>query len=255
MKNMAPLIGITSCTQHTQDFPKHRVGAEYIGAIASACNALPVLIPALGSDLDIAGLLERLDGILLTGSPSNVDPARYGSVPEAADLALDLDRDATTFPLIHQALAKGVPLFGICRGFQELNVALGGSLHQFVHLQAGMMDHRWHDTDPLEVQYRMAHSVALAPGGILQNILGGKETIQVNSLHWQGVKDLSPALSVEAFAEDGLVEAVSVMGAPAFALAVQWHPEYKALENPVSMALFGAFAEACNARLASRGKT
>jgi putative glutamine amidotransferase len=117
-----------------------------------------------------------------------------------------------------------------------------------------MMDHRWHDTDPLEVQYRMAHSVALAPGGILQHLLGGRETIQVNSLHWQGVKDLSPALSVEAIAEDGLIEAVSVTGAPAFALAVQWHPEYKALENPVSMALFGAFTEACSARQSARKK-
>jgi putative glutamine amidotransferase len=245
---MAPLIGITACTKQTQDFPKHMVGAEYIEAISGACEALPVLIPALGAELDSAHLLDRLDGILLTGSPSNVDPARYGSVPETADMALDPARDATTFPLIHQALAKGVPILGICRGFQELNVALGGSLHQFVHLQPGMMDHRWHDTDPLEVQYRLAHSVTLTPGGILQNILGGQESIQVNSLHWQGVKVLSPALSIEAYAEDGLVEAVSVTGAPAFALAVQWHPEYRALENPVSMALFRAFTEACHAR-------
>lgn len=251
---MAPLIGITACTKQTSDFAKHMVGAEYIEAIASACESIPVLIPALGADLDIAGLLERLDGILLTGSPSNVDPARYGTLPEISSMALDPARDATSFPLIQQALARGVPLFGICRGFQELNVALGGSLHQFVHLQAGMMDHRWHDTDPLEVQYRLAHSVALVPGGILQNLLGGQETIQVNSLHWQGIKDLSPALMVEAFAEDGLVEAVSVRGAPAFALAVQWHPEYQALENPISMALFGAFAEACNTRLAQRSK-
>jgi putative glutamine amidotransferase len=180
-----------------------------------------------------------------------VHPSHFGEDVLDEALPLDPERDGWTLPLIPKALALGVPLFAICRGFQEVNVALGGSLHQAVHEQPGHADHRDDDEDPVEVQYGLAHAVDIVGGGMLERIVGARH-IEVNSLHGQGVNRLAPGLAVEARAPDGLVEAFSFPGAKAFVLGVQWHPEWQAAENPVSMRLLAAFGAACRERQAHR---
>lgn len=248
----APLVGISACSRSSGALPFQWVGLKYIEAIALGSQATPLLIPALGSLLDFPSLLERLDGVFLSGSPSNVDPRRYDAERRFDAALLDTARDDTSFPLIEAALAAGVPLLAVCRGFQELNVALGGSLHQHVREVPGKADHREPQHAPPEQQYAPAHRVTLVPGGALQALLGGKTAIQVNSLHHQGIDRLAPRLAAEAHADDGLIEAVRVTGASTFALAVQWHPEWKVLENPDALSLFRAFGAACRARQAAR---
>jgi putative glutamine amidotransferase len=226
----------------------HAVGEKYIVAVTAAAGATPLLIPALGEEVDWDEMFGLVDGILLTGSHSNVAPHHYAGEASAPGTLHDPERDATTLALIPRALAAGVPLFAICRGFQEMNVALGGSLHQKVHLMDGLMDHREDET--LEVdedRYRPAHEVRLTPGGMLADIAGA-ETMMVNSLHEQGVDRLAPGLDVEAVAPDGLVEAFRVHGVDTFNLAVQWHPEWRATENLFSSTLFRRFGEACRRR-------
>jgi putative glutamine amidotransferase len=220
--------------------------------VVLGAGAVPVLIPAIGAALPLDALLDRLDGILVTGSPSNVDPAHYGGpAPREGNLA-DVARDATTLPLIRRALERGIPLLAICRGIQELNVALGGSLHQHVHELPGRRDHRSDKTKDYAGRYAPVHPIALTEGGRLIEVMGGASTIQVNSLHGQGIDRIAPGLVVEALAEDGTIEAVSAPSCPGFALGVQWHPEWRVQENPWSMRLFGAFAEAARARASSR---
>jgi putative glutamine amidotransferase len=182
---------------------------------------------------------------MLTGSASNVQAILYGQEVLNLELPQDAARDATTLPLIRAAIKRGIPLLAICRGFQELNVALGGTLHQAVQEVPGMMDHRDSPLDPLEKQYGPAHRVHIAPGGKLARILGGAAEIMVNSLHGQGVDRLAPGLVAEATADDGLVEACSVSTAPGFTLAVQWHPEWQLAANRDSMKIFKAFGQAC----------
>jgi putative glutamine amidotransferase len=240
---MKPLVGIPACVRVQGDHPVHLTGDKYIRAVSEGAGALPLLVPALGDGIDLDDLVARLDGLLVTGSASNVEPHHYGGPPSAKGTLHDPARDATTLPLIRAALAAGVPLLGICRGFQELNVALGGTLHQRVHEVPGLSDHREDETAPLEVQYGPAHSVTLVPGGVLARLAGGNE-VRVNSVHGQGIDRLAPALAVEATAPDGLVEAVRVADAPAFALAVQWHPEWRFRDDPLSTALFAAFGQA-----------
>jgi putative glutamine amidotransferase len=250
-----PLIGIPACLMADEGFGFHRVGDKYVMAVLDGAGGLPLLIPALGPRLDRAALLPRLDGLLITGARSNVEPHHYGALLPAAHELADLRdpaRDATVLPLIREAIAVGVPLLAICRGLQELNVALGGTLHQEVHALPGRLDHRSDKSVPPQERYRDAHPVALTPGGRLQALLDGATEIRVNSLHGQAIDRLAPGLVVEAVAADGTLEAVSVAGAAAFALAVQWHPEWRVLDNPVSRALFAAFGAACRARQAAR---
>lgn len=244
---MKPLIGVTACTRILGHSPFHVAGDKYIRAAAEGAGGTPVLIPALGDSLDLSHLLDRLDGLLITGSPSNVHPSHYDGPPSDDPSHHDPDRDATTLPLIRLAIERGVPLLGICRGFQELNVALGGTLHAKVHEVPGMNDHRENESAPLEVQYGPSHPVDLVPGGMLAG-LAGTTRVTVNSLHGQGVQRLSPRLTVEATAPDGLVEAARVTGAPAFAVGVQWHPEWQFWENPLSAALFQSFGAAAGQR-------
>jgi putative glutamine amidotransferase len=231
--------------------PFHIAGDKYIRAVSEGAGALPLVIPALGASLDIADLLGRLDGLLITGSPSNVEPARYGGPSSVAGTLHDPERDGTTLPLIRAAVSAGVPLLAICRGIQELNVALGGTLHQRVQELPGKLDHRADDERPVEEQYAKVHPVSLTPGGMLAQITGAAE-IRVNSLHAQAIDSVADGLSVEAVAPDGLVEAVSVTGAASFALAVQWHPEWRFWECADSSAIFRAFGTACAERVASR---
>ena len=247
-----PIVGVPACLVEADRFGFHQVGDKYVTGVLDGAGALPLLIPALGARLDPAHLLPCLDGLLVTGSPSNVAPQHYGGPAAAPDSPGDAARDATTLPLIRAALAAAVPLFAICRGLQELNVALGGSLHQAVHTLPGRLDHRSDKSVPPAERYAAAHPVRLTPGGTLQALLGGAATIMVNSLHGQAIDRLAPGLAVEALAADGTIEAVRVEGAPGFALAVQWHPEWRLRENPDAQRLFAAFGAACRARAAAR---
>jgi putative glutamine amidotransferase len=231
--------------------PFHAVGEKYARAVLDAADGLPLLIPALAEELRLDELITRLDGLVFTGSPSNVEPHHYEGAPSHPGTLHDPARDATTLPLIRKAVRAGVPVLGICRGFQEINVAFGGSLHQRVHEVPGHIDHRDDESQPLEVQYGPAHEVLLQSGGLLHS-LAGTDRARVNSLHWQGIERLGDGLAVEARAPDGLIEAFRVEGAARFALAVQWHPEWKVMENALSRALFSAFGGACRDRVESR---
>ncbi len=242
-----PLIGIPADRRMVGAHPFHMVGEKYARAVLDAAGAAPLLIPSLADELGFDELLQRLDGLLFTGSPSNVEPHRYDGPPSAPGTLHDPARDATTLPLIRKAVRAGVPVFGICRGFQEMNVAFGGTLHQKLHEVPGHLDHRDDGTQPLEVQYGPAHDVTLEPGGVLRS-LAASDRIQVNSLHNQGIDRLGAELAVEARAPDGVIEAFRVRDAQRFALAVQWHPEWKVMSNPFSRALFAAFGQASRER-------
>jgi putative glutamine amidotransferase len=242
-----PLIGIPADRRLLGHHYFHCVGEKYLLAIAEGADATPVLIPSLGEALNIKDLLADFDGILLTGSASNVEPHRYNGPASDPGTLHDAFRDATTLPIIPAAVACGMPLLAICRGFQEANVAFGGTLWQKIHEVEGFRNHREDPAAPLDVQYGPAHDVTLTPGGLLQEI-SGADRITVNSLHSQGVQTLAPALEVEARAPDGVIEAFRVRSAPSFAVAVQWHPEWKFKENAFSRALFAAFGKAARER-------
>jgi putative glutamine amidotransferase len=251
MAPVRPLIGIHADRRMVGHHPFHMVGEKYARAVLDAAGGAPLLIPALAEELRFDELLERLDALLFTGSPSNVEPHRYQGTPSAPGTLHDPARDATTLPLIRKAVAAGIPVLGICRGFQEMNVAFGGTLHQKLHELPGLLDHRDDDTQPLEVQYGPAHEVTLETGGLLRS-LAASDRIQVNSLHSQGIDRLGSELAVEARAPDGVVEAFRVRSAASFALAVQWHPEWQVMANPFSRALFGAFGQAASQRAQAR---
>jgi putative glutamine amidotransferase len=218
-----PVVGVPACLVPRDGFAFHHVGDKYVDSVIDGAGGLPLLIPALGPRLEVDALLAELDGLLVTGSPSNVEPHHYGGPAARPDSPCDPARDATTLPLIRRALGLGVPLLAICRGLQELNVALGGTLHQEVHELAGRLDHRSDKSVPPAERYQ-------------------------DSLHAQAIDRLADGLAIEALAPDGTIEAVSVRNAPGFALAVQWHPEWRLLDNPTSRRLFAAFGAACRAR-------
>ena len=207
-----PLIGIPACLMLDEGFGFHRVGDKYVTAVLDGAGGLPVLIPALGPRLERAALLARLDGLLITGARSNVEPHHYGGGPPPEGSPNDPARDATILPLIREAIAAAVPLLAICRGIQELNVALGGTLHQEVHALPGRLDHRSDKSVPPQERYGDVHAIALTPCGMLQALLDGAAEIRVNSLHGQAIDRLAPGLVVEATAQDGTIEAVSVAG-------------------------------------------
>jgi len=250
MRPRKPVVGIPADRRLLGPHWFHCVGEKYIRAVAEAADAVPVLVPALG-EVHLEEWLDSFDAMLLTGSPSNVEPHRYQGPPSEPDTWHDPERDATTLPLIPAAIAAGLPVLGICRGFQEMNVAFGGTLWQKLQEVPGYRDHREDKEAPLEVQYGPAHEVELEEGGLLRRI-AGKGSILVNSLHSQGVHRLGQGLVVEGRAPDGVIEAFRVEQAPAFAVAVQWHPEWKATDNEFSRALFAAFGEAGRERAARR---
>lgn len=244
-----PVVLVPACNRQLGHHPFHVAGQKYIDAVRLA-GGLPLVVPAAGAH-EVDELLALADGVLLTGSPSNVHPRHFDQVVHDDTLPLDPVRDDWTLPLIPRALALGVPLFAICRGFQEMNVALGGSLHQAVQDQSGLLDHRNDDQRPIDIQYGPAHPVQIVPGGLLETLLGESE-FMVNSLHGQGINRLASGLRIEALAPDGVVEAVTATAAPRFNLAVQWHPEWRARENPISMKLLRAFGDACRERCLER---
>lgn len=250
---MRPVVGIPCCTRQIGLHPFHIVGDKYIRAVADGAGAVPLLIPALGDWHDVDDLLNRLDGLLVTGSPSNVEPHHYAGSASREGTHHDPHRDATTLPLIRRALERLVPSLFICRGIQELNVARGGTLHQNVHERDDRFDHRADEDASVEVQYGPAHRVMLTVDGTLARLFGKVETT-VNSIHSQGIDRLGAGLEIEAVAEDGQVEAVRVADVPGFALAVQWHPEWRFWDNPDSRALFRAFGRAVEARADGRAR-
>ncbi|RDD63236.1 gamma-glutamyl-gamma-aminobutyrate hydrolase family protein [Ferruginivarius sediminum] len=249
-----PLIALPACRMEKDGQDFHTIGDKYVRAVAEAAGGLPVMLPSLSGLIDVDDVLRRMDGLVLTGSPSNVHPTEYGRSADPAAEPHDVWRDSITLPLIRSAVKVGVPLFAICRGMQELNVAFGGTLFARVHEVEGRMDHRAPKVDDVDVKYGLRHSVALTPGGLLRELLGAEE-IEVNSLHNQGVETPAPGLRVEALADDGTVEALSMPEAPGFVLGVQWHPEYKATESHISTALFQAFARAARHRASLRQNT
>jgi len=233
------LVGIPACAREVSGQLRHDTPARYAMAVLGGAGAIPIMIPPLGeAELPV---LDRLDGLLIPGSPSNVHPSHYeGGDSRTPDLH-DPARDATTLPLIRAAIAHGMPVLAICRGIQELNVALGGTLHQQVHALDGRLDHRG-GTGTLEERYGPKHPVALT--GELARIVGA-DAIMVNSLHGQAIERPAPGMVVEALAEDGTIEAVRVTTARGFACGVQWHPEWGYADNPASLAIFRAFGAAC----------
>jgi putative glutamine amidotransferase len=248
-----PLVGLPSDRKQIGLHPFQAVGEKYVRAVVDGVGALPLLVPSLTPPLDAEALLDELDGLLLTGAYSNIEPHHYGETPDGPDLA-DPARDATTLGLVPLAIARRVPILAICRGLQEVNVALGGTLHPRVHAVEGFDDHREDTADPLGVQYAPSHPVRLAAGGWLAAI-GGRDEEWVNSLHGQGLRTLGRGLRVEATAPDGLVEAVSLEapdGDAPFLLGVQWHPEWRLTENPFYLGIFHAFAAACRERANGR---
>jgi putative glutamine amidotransferase len=220
------------------------VGEKYLHALAEGSNGLPLIIPALGDSLQIDEILASVDGLLLTGSPSNLEPHHYDGEPSERGTLHDPNRDALTLPLAKRAFETGVPVLALCRGHQELNVVLGGTLHQKVHEVPGYNCHKENPDDPLDVQYGPSHSVNLVEGGLLHG-LAGSTTVIVNSLHSQGVAKLANGVSVEAVSDDGLIEAFVVDSVPGFALSIQWHPEWQFAQNELSTAIFKAFGDAC----------
>ncbi|KFG93971.1 glutamine amidotransferase [Burkholderia paludis] len=247
-----PIVAVTADRILRGEHPNHTAGEKYLAALVDGAGALAFVLPALGDRQPVDDVLDTVDGLLFTGSYSNVEPHRYGGAASGSDTLHDPARDATALPLIRAAIDAGVPVLAICRGMQELNVAYGGTLHQRLHATAGFDDHREQPGDPLERQYGPAHVVQLAPGGLLQRIARGAHDATVNSLHDQGIERLGAGLVIEARAPDGLVEAVSVRHARAFALGVQWHPEWRYAEQPLSRDIFAAFGAACRARMAQR---
>ena len=238
---MSIVVGIPACATTANDRLVHQTPARYSDALIGGSGALPVMIPPVG-DVQLA-LLDRIDGLLLPGSPSNVHPSHYGESRDLTPDKHDPDRDSTTLPLIRAAIARGLPVLAICRGIQELNVALGGTLHQNIHELDGRMDHRG-GGPPLDKAYGPKHPITVL--GRLAQIVDAS-TIMVNSLHGQAIDRPADGLVVEARAEDGTIEAVSAPNAPGFVLGLQWHPEWRWAEHPASVAIFHAFGEACRA--------
>lgn len=246
-----PLVGLPTDRKIIGPHPFQAAGEKYIRAVVSGAGAMPLLIPSLDPPLDLDALLDELDGLLLTGAYSNIEPHHYSAEPSFEGNLHDPARDATALSIVPMAIRKRVPVLAVCRGLQEVNVALGGSLHQKVHEVPGLADHRENLGDSLDDQYGPAHPVALAAGGLLAGIAGSTSEM-VNSLHGQGIRALGRGLVVEAIAPDGLVEAFRLDSDETFLLAAQWHPEWKVTENPFYLGMFRAFGEACRARMSKR---
>jgi putative glutamine amidotransferase len=238
-----PMIGVSTDLLMVGDHRFLGAGEKYLLPV-TAIGARPRLLPSLPGQESVADLLEDLDGLLLTGAVSNIEPHLYGGGAADAVPPFDPARDATILPLIEGCLARKMPLLALCRGLQEMNVALGGTLHPQLHEQPGRLDHRAVKDQPHEEQYAPRHKVRLTPGGLLASLAEGRREVMVNSLHEQAIDRLGRGLAVEATALDGTVEAVRVEEAGCFALGVQWHPEWRFAEDPFSYALFRRFAEA-----------
>lgn len=224
---------------------------KYMAPLVEFSGCVPLLVPTCFGTADLEQYLSMVDGVYLTGAGSNIDPVLYGQENLTPEKAQDRDRDLFDLPLIKAAVQRGLPIFGICRGMQEMNIAFGGDIHQKLYAVEGFNDHREDSTTPPTEQYADIHSVRLVPGTWLADLLG-QEEIPVNSLHGQGINVLGEGLQALAHAEDGVIEAIHAPDLPQFTLGVQWHPEWQAAQNPHSIRLFQAFGEACRLSAARR---
>ena len=245
-----PVIGVIGSAHLAENrFPAQRVGERNLMAVADVAGALPLIFAGDPAMTDLGALLDTVDGVLLTGARANVHPTHFGAEEHPSYEPYDRRRDALALELVKACVERGVPLFGVCRGFQEMNVAFGGSLHPEIRELPGRMNHRMPRTETgdihpdQDVVYGDRHDVRLTPGGVFATLLG-QEVIRVNSLHGQGILEPGRRIVVEGVAEDGTIEAIRVAGAPGFALGVQWHAEYIPQSNPVNRALFQAFGKA-----------
>lgn len=246
-----PLVAVSTDVKQFENYTWHAAPQQYLEAALSSAGVFPVLIPSMGDRLDLDELLSQVDGVMLTGSKSNVQPSLYGGDNSEANGPYDPARDATTLPLIRKAVERGVPLLAICRGIQEMNVALGGSLATEIQEREGALDHRAPQSDHQDERFAIRQAVTIKPGSCLAGVFGAGD-IQVNSVHRQAVDRLGPTLQVEAVAQDGTVEAVSVRNSRAFAVGVQWHPEYWAKSDNASARIFRAFGDAVRLHAAAR---
>ncbi|PYB73026.1 gamma-glutamyl-gamma-aminobutyrate hydrolase family protein [Rhizobium wuzhouense] len=248
---MKPIIAIPADIRQFDGTTWHAVQTQYVRAALKAADVMSLLIPALEEGNDPDAILDRVDGLLVSGSATNVHPSLYGGEVRESDGPFDPARDATSLPLIRRALDRGIPLLAICRGIQELNVALGGTLATEIQDQPGIWDHRNPLQADRDVNYAIRQDVVIAEGSCIARYLGAGR-VPVNSLHRQAISKTAPRLQVEALADDGTVEAVSVIDAKGFAIGVQWHPEYWAEKDGPSRALFEAFGTAARTYAASR---
>jgi putative glutamine amidotransferase len=246
-----PLVAVSTDVRQFDNYTWHATPQQYIDAAVTAAGVFPLLVPSFGDRLDLDRLLASVDGVMVTGSKSNVHPSLYGGDASEANGPYDPARDATTLPLIRKAIDHGVPLLAICRGIQELNVALGGTLAAEIQEREGSLDHRAPVSDNQDERFAIRQNVAIKPGSCLAGVFGAGD-IKVNSVHRQAVDRLGSRLQVEAVAEDGTVEAVSVRDSRAFAVGVQWHPEYWVKSDDTSARIFRAFGDAARAHAAAR---
>jgi putative glutamine amidotransferase len=245
-----PLVGIaaTYTTDNPNRHPLHTTSDKYLCSVVEGASAMPVSVPALGEAIDVGRMADSLDGLLLPGGRANIEPHNYGGPPFPDDEFIDPRRDATVLPLVRACIDKGVPVFGICRGIQEMNVALGGSLHYRIHLLPGKEDHRMRrDLETTEERMALRHSISLTQGGLLEELVGESE-VMVNSLHGQGVDRPAEGLVIEAMSPDGVIEAVRLSGAKSFAVGVQWHAEWGIEHHTLSRRLFETFGDAARER-------
>lgn len=247
-----PIIAIPADIREFDGTHWHAAQNQYVRAALKVAGVMSFIIPAFEDGNETDALLDRVDGLLVSGSATNVHPALYGAEARESDGPFDPARDATTLPLIRRAIERGIPLFAICRGIQELNVALGGTLASEIQEQEGVWDHRKPQHDNRDVVYSIRQDVIVAEGSCIARYLGTAGSIQVNSLHRQAISKTAPGLQVEALAEDGTIEAASVIDAKGFAIGVQWHPEYWAETDSPSRALFEAFGDAVRAYAKSK---
>lgn len=247
----SPLVVLPADVKEIDLYRWHAAAETYCRAIIAGFGGTPLIMPSL-EGVDVAEILARADGVLVPGSRSNVHPARYGAAPDPRSEPYDTARDAASFALIAGAIERGVPLLAICRGMQELNVVLGGTLHSEIQDLPGRDDHRAPVSTVQDERFAIRQEAILAPGGELVKALAA-DRIRVNSLHRQGIGEIAARLSIEATAPDGTIEAVRVTDAPGFAIGVQWHPEYWVEKDEMSARLFAAFGRAVRARMAARG--
>lgn len=246
-----PLVAVSTDVRQFENYTWHAAPKQYLEAALTGAGVFPVLVPSFGHRLDLDQLLASVDGVMVTGSKSNVHPSLYGEKATEANGPYDPDRDATTLPLIRKAVERGVPLLAICRGIQEMNVALGGTLATEIQERDGSLDHRAPVSDSQDERFAIRQTVSIKPGSCLAGVFGAGD-IQVNSVHRQAVGRLGSKLQVEAVAEDGTVEAVSVRDARAFAVGVQWHPEYWVKSDSASQKIFHAFGDAVRLHAAAK---
>ncbi|WP_099865654.1 gamma-glutamyl-gamma-aminobutyrate hydrolase family protein [Pararhizobium haloflavum] len=246
-----PVVAVPADIRHFDGYDWHAAPHQYLAAAFGGSGVIPLIVPAIEGGLDVGSVLDRVDGLLVTGSKTNVHPTLYGVAESPSYGPFDTARDTVSLALIREAIARGLPLLAICRGIQELNVALGGTLANEIQMLPERMDHRKPESDDTDESFAIRHPVRIAEGSCLAAMVGTGE-INVNSLHRQGIDQLAPGLAVEAVAEDGTIEAVSVADAKGFAVGVQWHPEYWFRSDAPSAAIFRGFGDAVRSRVERR---